>query len=85
MAFESLTDEALLRVLNEIANACVRVVQMPLADRLKPKKGGVSPEQAGTLSAVFAYQLHREAERRGLSRIQSESLLPASSVNEEPQ
>lgn len=81
MGFESLSDEDLLRILRSIADTCVRVTQMPDEERhYVGKKGGASPEQAGTLSAVFAFHLLREAERRGLSEIQTESPDPSSSV-----
>jgi hypothetical protein len=69
MAFESLTDEQLLAQVRRTADRCVSVMQLPLEERQAcHKKGSVSPEQAGLLSAWFTILAHDECVRRGLSQ-----------------
>lgn len=68
MGFEALTDEQLLVQVRRTADACVRVVQMSDEERhtVHPKRG-MSPEQAGTVSAMFTILALRECERRGIA------------------
>lgn len=63
----TLSDEDLIALIQRTGAACVRVVEMPTAERTAPgPKGEASPEQAGTLSAMFCHLAMQEAERRGL-------------------
>ena len=65
--FASLSDEDLMAMLHRQADACVKVVSLPDAARHAiGAKGNCSPEQAGTMNAVFALLAEREADRRGL-------------------
>lgn len=65
--FETLSDEDLVRITRDIADACVRVSEMPPEERERVAAGrSTSPEQAGWLSAVFAYRALQEIDRRGL-------------------
>lgn len=68
MAFETLTDDQLVRQVRQIADSCVRVVGMPKAER-KAVRGvhGASPEQAGAMNAIFATLMIAELERRGVA------------------
>lgn len=63
-----MSDEHLIALIQRTGNACVEVVSMPDAQRTAAgPKGEASPEQAGTLSAMFCHLAMMEAERRGLT------------------
>ena len=65
--FESLTDEQLLVQVRRTADQCVKVVSMSDEDRHRiGKKGNVSAEQGGTLSAMFTFLALQECKRRGI-------------------
>ena len=68
MAFaDTLDDHALLDLLHRCGTQCARIMAMPDTERThNGPKGAASPEQAGQLSAFFAYLASREAHRRGL-------------------
>jgi hypothetical protein len=67
MNFDNWSDETLIKQLRQIADCCVAVVEMPLEQRRAAgKKGDASPEQAGALSAMFAFHMIRECEKRGI-------------------
>lgn len=68
MGFQSMTDEQLLSQLSTVADSCVRVVEMPHAERHAVRgKLGASANEAGAMNAIFATMMLAEAERRGIA------------------
>lgn len=66
--FESLTDEQLIERRAILADTCIRVLAMPDDVRTATgPKGQASPEQAGSLTAMFAWHAMQECERRGIA------------------
>lgn len=64
---ENVPTAELMRLLRACADQCVRVVNMPHEQRHRTTEKSVSPEQAGTLSAVVVLQYARELELRGVT------------------
>lgn len=66
-AWESLSDAQLIARMSTVADACVRIVDMPEEQRRAAgPKGEASPEQAGAMSAALVMQMVAECKRRGI-------------------
>ena len=65
--FESLSTDQLKKMLQDQANACVRITQMSDAEaNVVGPKGEASPRQAGAFNAVVAMQVSRVLKSRGV-------------------
>lgn len=64
----SLSDELLLAMRDRCADRCVAITLLPAEVRTSAStnKGGCSPDEFGTLTALAALMLDREVQRRGL-------------------